>query len=293
MGVKVLVSFGQRTNGSYAMDPGAAAFSEVDWFDGQKLTGFTRDHLIGRGSTGAVFLLRNSIDELVSAPLSERRAALVHPVARQGAARHLDRRVAARRAHATRDVRSACTHSPSLCCPSFACPTARRYRGARAPRPRVTHNSQAVVKELDVGRMSPKERQQAAQEVRLLSELSHPNIIAYYGTVFHKRRQVLEIYMEYAECGTLADVILERQCRHDAKGIEEQTVMRWTRQMISALRCVHKRKIIHRDLKPSNVFVTKDGACTPTGCGRARSSRSAPLRSCRVRARVRALLPRG
>ncbi|KAJ1622069.1 kinase-like domain-containing protein [Pavlovales sp. CCMP2436] len=104
----------------------------------------------------------------------------------------------------------------------------------------------------------PKKRHQAALEVRLLSELSHPNIIAYYGTVFNKRRQVLEIYMEYAESGTLADLIIERHNLGHA-GIEEQTVMRWTRQMISALRCVHKRKIIHRDLKPSNVFVTKDG----------------------------------
>jgi len=158
----------------------AGGFGEADWFDGQALKGFTRDRLIGRGSTGAAFLLKNDDGDL------------------------------------------------------------------------------AVVKELDVGRMSPKERHQAALEVRLLSELSHPNIIAYYGTVFNKRRQVLEIYMEYAESGTLADLIIERHNLGHA-GIEEQTVMRWTRQMISALRCVHKRKIIHRDLKPSNVFVTKDG----------------------------------
>ena len=119
---------------------------------------------------------------------------------------------------------------------------------------------QAVVKELDVGRMGSKERHQAALEVRLLSELSHPNIISYYGTVFNKRRQVLEIYMEYAEGGTLADLIQLKQNAGSGRGIEEQTVMRWTRQMLSALRCVHKRKIIHRDLKPSNVFITKDGA---------------------------------
>lgn len=130
--------------------------------------------------------------------------------------------------------------------------------------------------------MGPKERQQAAQEVRFLSDLSHPNIISYYGTVFNKRRQVLEIYMEFAECGTLADMIVERQSRHDTKGVEEATVMRWTRQMISALRCVHKRKIIHRDLKPSNVFVTKDGesAAARHGCLHTRWRASAQATPC-------------
>lgn len=117
----------------------------------------------------------------------------------------------------------------------------------------------AVVKELDVGRMTSKERRQAALEVRLLSELSHPNIISYYGTVFNRKRQVLEIYMEYAPGGTLADVISTAQANPKPRGIDEGRVLRWTRQMLSALRTVHAQNIIHRDLKPSNVFLTQDG----------------------------------
>lgn len=48
---------------------GGERFAEADWFDGQDLRGFTRDSLIGRGSTGAVYLLRNSEDQLVRRPL--------------------------------------------------------------------------------------------------------------------------------------------------------------------------------------------------------------------------------
>lgn len=137
-----------------------------------------------------------------------------------------------------------------------------------------------------MGRMAGRERHQAALEVRLLSELSHPNIIAYYGTVFNRRRQVLEIYMEYAEGGTLADLIAEKQNTPGAKGFEEQTVIRWTRQMLSALRCVHKRRIIHRDLKPSNVFITHDGARAGAraraACGRKRTTPLPPAAAARA-----------
>lgn len=42
---------------------GAAFLSEADWFDGQDLQQYTRDHLLGRGSTGAVYLLRNDRTE--------------------------------------------------------------------------------------------------------------------------------------------------------------------------------------------------------------------------------------
>ena len=67
----------------------------------------------------------------------------------------------------------------------------------------------------------------------------------------------LQIYMEYADGGTL-----EKTIRSSAKLLTPFTslrVMRWVAQLAAALEHVHAKKVVHRDIKSENVFLTADG----------------------------------
>lgn len=89
-------------------------------------------------------------------------------------------------------------------------------------------------------------------EAQVLSRLSHPSLV------------------RLNDCGALADGTLYLQMEHlDGKSLQdyleeqggklpEETVLRFGKQVASALACVHQAQILHRDLKPSNLYVVAD-----------------------------------
>ena len=78
---------------------------------------------------------------------------------------------------------------------------------------RLTDKQSYAVKETDVTKMSTVERDDAANEIRLLASVKHPNIVRYYGAFLDGNW--LCIIMEYAQCGDLAHYI--------KKGLERKT----------------------------------------------------------------------
>ena len=56
---------------------------------------------------------------------------------------------------------------------------------------------------------SATDRQMALNEVKVLSKMDHPNIIAYYDRF--EKEGILMIEMEYAEGGNLADFLAKQQ----------------------------------------------------------------------------------
>ena len=101
------------------------------------------------------------------------------------------------------------------------------------------------------------------REARNASALNHPNICTIYeigedsGKVF--------IAMEYVEGHTLAELI--RQGR-----LPLETILRYGRQLASALAHAHDRGVIHGDLKPQNIIVTSGGEAKILDFGLARRS---------------------
>ena len=68
-----------------------------------------------------------------------------------------------------------------------------------------------VWKEIDYGGMTEKEKQLLVQEVNLLRELRHPNIVRYHDRIIARTEATLYIIMEHCQGGDLAAIIAK--CR--------------------------------------------------------------------------------
>jgi NIMA (never in mitosis gene a)-related kinase 2 len=62
-------------------------------------------------------------------------------------------------------------------------------------------------KEIQYGKMKESERQQLVNEVNILRELRHPNIVSYYERHVDKDSAIIYIFMELCEGGDLAGLI--------------------------------------------------------------------------------------
>ncbi|ESO07391.1 hypothetical protein HELRODRAFT_76519 [Helobdella robusta] len=120
----------------------------------------------------------------------------------------------------------------------------------------VTHKQDKkhyVLKKLDLRNSSAKERYGAEQECRLLSELKHPNIVAYRES-FETNEGYLFIAMGYCEAGDL----YSRLKLQKGLPLEEKQIVEWFVQIAMALQYMHSKNILHRDLKTQNIFLTKN-----------------------------------
>ncbi|XP_064427454.1 serine/threonine-protein kinase Nek9 isoform X2 [Mirounga angustirostris] len=116
---------------------------------------------------------------------------------------------------------------------------------------RTEDDSLVVWKEVDLTRLSEKERRDALNEIVILALLQHDNIIAYYNHFMDNTTLLIEL--EYCNGGNLYDKIL----RQKDKLFEEEMVVWYLFQIVSAVSCIHKAGILHRDIKTLNIFLTK------------------------------------
>ncbi|CAD6991971.1 unnamed protein product [Ceratitis capitata] len=119
---------------------------------------------------------------------------------------------------------------------------------------RKIDNHHIVFKQINLTDLTPSERDLAMNEVEVFSKLHHPNIISYLGSFI--RDNTLLIEMEYADGGTLAQVIAERLVRDY---FPERYIIAIFEQISSAINYMHSENILHRDLKTANVFLNKRG----------------------------------
>ena len=92
------------------------------------------------------------------------------------------------------------------------------------------------------------------QEVRLLQQLTHANVIGYLGTVFAPSS--MHILMEYAPGGSVRQQLAAAAA--SSRPFDSHRVCRWTRELALGLQYIHRHEVIHRDLKPDNLLLGCD-----------------------------------
>ncbi|KAJ6641122.1 Serine/threonine-protein kinase Nek8, partial [Pseudolycoriella hygida] len=117
-----------------------------------------------------------------------------------------------------------------------------------------SNQSNVVLKQINLNHLTKMEKDLALNEVEVFSKLHHPNIICYIGSFV--RGNVLLIEMEYANGGTLAQILSQKE-PHDF--MSERYILTIFEQITSAINYMHSENIMHRDLKTANVFLNLKG----------------------------------
>ncbi|PHU19733.1 Mitogen-activated protein kinase kinase kinase YODA [Capsicum chinense] len=115
-----------------------------------------------------------------------------------------------------------------------------------------------------------KERlKQLNQEITLLSQFSHPNIVQYYGSEL--RGDKLSLYLEYVQGGSILKLLQEYG------PFEEQIISSYTRKILSGLVYLHDSNIAHRDIKAENILVNSKGEIKLADFGMAKHIKACSL----------------
>ena len=94
------------------------------------------------------------------------------------------------------------------------------------------------------------------EEVNILKELDHPNIISFKGAFKSNDDKYLNIITEYVSQGDFEKKVETNY--KDKKYFEEKDILNWLFQVCLAILYIHEKSIIHRDIKPSNIFLMEN-----------------------------------
>ena len=94
-------------------------------------------------------------------------------------------------------------------------------------------------------------------EIMILKEIKHPNIVKLYDVKI--RKDYIYLIMEYCNGGSLLKA-LNIYMEKNRKPFTEDIVKHLMKQILSAVECLHKHQIIHRDLKLENILLNFNSA---------------------------------
>lgn len=125
-----------------------------------------------------------------------------------------------------------------------------------------------AVKQMAIDEVSSRELSSLENEIQLLRNLRHQNIVRYIGTEVSSTH--LSIFLEYVPGGSLKALI-------DKFGqFEESVAKSYTRQLLLGLEYLHRNGIAHRDIKGANCLVGNDGVIKLADFGNSKQWRSKP-----------------
>ena len=102
---------------------------------------------------------------------------------------------------------------------------------------------------------NPKAKKYIDNEIKILKEIDHPNIIKLYDV--KENNQNYYLVMEYCNGGGLSDC-LDYHMKQFRKPFSEEVVQYLMKQIVSGLRYLHGKHILHRDIKLDNILVKFD-----------------------------------
>ena len=101
----------------------------------------------------------------------------------------------------------------------------------------------------------PKAKKYLDNEILILKEVDHPNIIKLYEV--KETTQFFYLIMELCNGGSLTDR-LEEHIKKYKRPFSEETVQYLMKQIMSAINYLHLKNILHRDIKLDNILVNFD-----------------------------------
>ncbi|XP_042502995.1 mitogen-activated protein kinase kinase kinase 1-like [Macadamia integrifolia] len=129
-----------------------------------------------------------------------------------------------------------------------------------------------AVKEVSLLDPSQQSIHQLEQEIALLKEFEHENIVHYLGTDRHEGK--LYIFLELVTRGSLVNVYRKYHLR-------DSQVSAYTRQILSGLKYLHDRNVVHRDIKCANILVHTSGSVKLADFGLAKATKLNDVKSCK------------
>ncbi|KAK9054266.1 hypothetical protein SSX86_025344 [Deinandra increscens subsp. villosa] len=125
---------------------------------------------------------------------------------------------------------------------------------------------------LDQGELGRQSVSQLEQEIDLLSQFEHDNIVRYYGT--DKDESKLYIFLELVTKGSLLSL-------YQRYHLQDCQVSSYTRQILHGLKYLHDRDVVHRDVKCANILVDANGSVKLADFGLAKATKFNDLKSCK------------
>ena len=110
-----------------------------------------------------------------------------------------------------------------------------------------------AVKRLNFQNINEKEKKHIKNEVELIKNLKHPNVISYKDS-FNDKDNYFNIVTIFCEGGDMYSKIQKR----NGEFFNEEMILNWTVQILLGLNYIHKNGIIHRDIKPQNIFIKNE-----------------------------------
>lgn len=110
-----------------------------------------------------------------------------------------------------------------------------------------------AIKKLNFNEINEKERIAIQDEVNLLKQLKHPNIVTYKDSFFDNEN-CLNIVMVFCEMGDMYTKIRKQK----GENFPEESILLWIAQLCLALSYVHDKQILHRDIKTQNIFIQNE-----------------------------------
>lgn len=110
-----------------------------------------------------------------------------------------------------------------------------------------------AIKQISLEGLSEDDKDNMVQEIDLLRNLKHKNIVKYLGS--YRTKSHLYIILEYAENGSLSQIIKPNKFG----AFPESLAAIYMKQTLEGLAFLHEQNVIHRDVKGANILTTKEG----------------------------------